>query len=318
MLTPKVSKGDWRCNNIIKTKCTSHGRLCSVIIDGGSYEILVSQEIVKKLYLEVQPHPKPYCIAWFKKRGEVKVTHQCLIPFSIGNSDSDKVVCDVVEMESCHLLLGRPWRRGCTENIEHTTQIRDCQETEPVLPASDIYTELPHGKKPVGCKWIFTIIYKADKSIERFKARLVAKGFTQSHGIDYHETFAPVAKLNKVRILLSLAVNQDWPLHQLDVKNAFLNGNFKEEVYMEILAGLENPSNSRIVCKLKKLLYGLKQSPHVWFDRFAKAVITNVYSQCQVDHMMFVKSSPEGKAANLIFYVDDIILTENDAGEIAN
>ena len=93
--------------------------------------------------------------------------------------------------------------------------------------------ELPKEKKIVGCKWIFTIKYKADKMIERYKARLVAKGFTQTYGIDYQEIFAPVAKLNTIRIILSLATNLDWSLQQFDVKNAFLHGTLEEEVYMD-------------------------------------------------------------------------------------
>ncbi|RVW33894.1 Retrovirus-related Pol polyprotein from transposon RE1 [Vitis vinifera] len=147
-------------------------------------------------------------------------------------------------------------------------------------------TDLPVGKRPVGCKWIFTIKYKADGSVER--------------------------------ILLSLAVNQDWCLQQLDIKNAFLNGDLEEEVYMKILPGFEGSMAKNQVCKLQKSLYGLKQSPRAWFDRFTKAVLKLGYKQGQADHTLFVKKSHAGKMTILIVYVDDIILSGNDMEELQN
>jgi hypothetical protein len=174
---------------------------------------------------------------------------------------------------------------------------------------------LPDGKKTIGCKWVFTVKYNSDGSIERYKARLVAKGFTQTYGIDYSETFAPVAKLNTVRILLSLAANLDWPLHQLDVKNAFLNGDLEEEVYMDIPPGFEDRFGSN-VCKLNKSLYGLKQSPRAWFEKFTQSMKKQGYIQGQADHTLFTKFSQDGKIAVLIVYVDDIVLTGNDTDEM--
>ncbi|XP_073219751.1 uncharacterized protein [Cicer arietinum] len=131
---------------------------------------------------------------------------------------------------------------------------------------------LPIGKKPVGCKWVYTIKYRADGTIERYKARLVAKGFTQTYGVDYLETFAPVAKMNTVRVILSLAANHDWDLQQFDVKNAFLHGDLEEEIYMELPSGYNGQVTAGTVCKLRKALYGLKQSPRAWFGRFTKVM----------------------------------------------
>ena len=121
--------------------------------------------------------------------------------------------------------------------------------------------KLPREKKIVGCKWVFAVKSKVDGTIERYKARLVAKGFTQTHGIDYQETFALVAKINSIWVLLSLVGNANWPLYQLDVKNAFLNGDLEEEVFMSLPPGFEEKYGGGKVCKLKKSLYGLKRSP---------------------------------------------------------
>lgn len=134
---------------------------------------------------------------------------------------------------------------------------------------------------------MFTVKYKSDGSIEWYKARLVAKGFTQTYSIDYLETFALVAKLNSVRVLLSPTVNLDWSLQQLDVKNAFLNGDLEEEVYMDAPPGFGEKLGTK-VCKLKKSLYGLKQSPRAWFDKFTQFIKSQGYSQGQGDHMMFL------------------------------
>ncbi|KAL0542592.1 hypothetical protein IC582_017662 [Cucumis melo] len=175
---------------------------------------------------------------------------------------------------------------------------------------------LPKGHKTVGCKWVFSLKYKADGTLDRHKARLVAKGFTQTYGIDYSETFSPVAKLNTVRVLLSVAVNKDWPLYQLDVKNAFLNGDLVEEVYMSPPPGFEAQFGQE-VCKLQKSLYGLKQSPRAWFDRFTTFVKSQGYSQGHSDHTLFTKASKTGKIAILIVYVDDIVLTGDDQTEIS-
>ena len=144
----------------------------------------------------------------------------------------------------------------------------------------------------------------------------MAKGYSQTYGIDYTETFAPVAKINTVRVLLSLAANLDWPLQQFDVKNAFLHGELSEEVYMELPPGCMVPEkHKQKVCRLKKALYGLKQSPRAWFGRFTKSMKLFGYRQSNSDHTLFLKKQ-NGKITALIIYVDDMIVTGNDPTKI--
>ena len=141
----------------------------------------------------------------------------------------------------------------------------------------------------MGCKWIFSIKYKVDGFIDQYMARLVAKGYTQTYGIDYQETFSLVAKQKTIRVLLSLAANLDWPLHQLDVKNAFLHGNLEEEVYMDIPPGYTITSKAKITCRLQRALYGLKQSPRAWFGRFSSAMRKYGFQQSNFNHTLFLK-----------------------------
>jgi hypothetical protein len=131
-------------------------------------------------------------------------------------------------------------------------------------------TTLPPDKSTVGCKWVYKIKTRADGSVERDKAHLVARGFTQEYGIDYEETFALVARLAFVRSLLAVAAVRHWPLFQMDVKNAFLNGDLLEEVYMQPPPSYPNSQNQ--VCRLRRALYGLKQAPRAWFAKFSSVI----------------------------------------------
>ena len=172
---------------------------------------------------------------------------------------------------------------------------------------------LPGGKRIVGCRWIFTVKLNPNGVIDRYKARLVTKEYTQKYGIDYGDTFAPVAKINTIRVIISIAANQEWPLRQFDVKNAFLNGTLNEEIYMDPPPGITCGGK---VCKLRRALYGLKQSPRAWFGRLSTFMKKNGYKQSDADHTLFIKQVFK-KVTALIVYVDDMVVTGNDSNEIA-
>ena len=144
----------------------------------------------------------------------------------------------------------------------------------------------------------------------------MAKGYTQTQGIDYGDTFAPVAKFNTVRVLISLAAKCDWEILQFDVKNAFLHGELEEEVYMQLPPGYQLTDKPNQACKLKKALYGLKQSPKAWFGRFTKVMRHLEYHHARGDHAMFIKHSTSGAVTLLLVYVDDILITGGNVAEI--
>jgi hypothetical protein len=134
----------------------------------------------------------------------------------------------------------------------------------------------PPGCKPIGTKWVWKNKEGEKGEVVRNKSRLVAQGFSQKEGIDYEETFAPVARLDAIRILLAISMAKGFKLHQMDVKSAFLNGVFEEEVYVRQPPGFESEKYPHQVYKLRKALYGLKQAPRVWYGRLRGSCLREV------------------------------------------
>ena len=192
------------------------------------------------------------------------------------------------------------WKDACDSELESLHK----NNTWDVVP-------LPKGRKAIGCRWVFRVKENQDGVIERFKARLVAKGFSQKYGVDYEETFAPVAKFTSIRIVLSMAAMYGLTLHQMDVKTAFLNGVLDEEIYMQQPEGYVSENKQSHVCKLKRSLYGLKQSPRMWNHTIDEFMIKMSFSKCESDHCLYIKRI-DGDMVIVVLYVDDLIIASGN------
>ena len=157
---------------------------------------------------------------------------------------------------------------------------------------------------------MFKVKTNADGEIERYKARLVAKGFSQVEGIDYTETFAPVAKYGSIRCVLALAAQLDLEVHQMDVKTAFLNGDLEEEIYMRQPPGYITDETKDKVWKLKKCLYGLKQAPRMWWIKLDAYLQSIGFTRGTADHSIYVRRSGQ-ELVILTVYVDDLLIASN-------
>ena len=166
--------------------------------------------------------------------------------------------------------------------------------------------ELPSGRKPIGCRWVFKVKHGSDGKVERFKGRLVAKGYAQKYGIDYEETFSPVVRFSSIRALLAFVVENDMLIHQMDVVTAFLNGSLEEEIYMEQPAGYVQPGKKHLVCKLKKSLYGLKQSSRCWNTAFRHYMESIGFKQSTADPCVYIQIADT--ITIVAVYVDDLIV----------
>lgn len=189
------------------------------------------------------------------------------------------------------------WRHAMSEEI--TAQLRN--HTWDLVPPSDAQNVLRY-------KWIFTLKYLPNGSIDRYKARLVARGFHQQYGLDYSETFSPVIKATIIRMVLEVAVSRSWNIRQLDINNAFLQGTLHDEVYVSQPLGFVDPDRPHHVCQLRKALYGLKQAPRAWYTELKTYLIAAGFENSLADTSVFIYHHNHDSVYVLV-YVDDILIT---------
>lgn len=173
-------------------------------------------------------------------------------------------------------------------------------------------TELPKGAKCIGVKWIYKTKLNEVGEVSKYKARLVAKGYSQEHGIDYTEVYAPVARMDTIRTIIATAARKAWDIYQLDVKSAFLHGVLEEVVYIQQPKGYVVRSEEDKVYKLHKALYGLKQAPRAWFSRIEEYFAKSGFEKSENEETFFIKTNKHGNSLYVSVYVDDLIYTGGD------
>jgi hypothetical protein len=176
-------------------------------------------------------------------------------------------------------------------------------------------TQLPIGRKAIGSKWVFKLKQNSDGSIARFKARLVAKGYTQKEGIDFNETYAPVAKITTIRSMLALAAMRGYNVNQMDISTAYLHADVKEDLYMEQPEGyqLTGSNGEKLVCKLNKSIYGLKQAGRNWNKTLDNWLQEHQLVQSKVDPCLYLKQSDsQNEFLAMAIYVDDLFSIDNN------
>jgi hypothetical protein len=208
----------------------------------------------------------------------------------------------------CNLLNEEP--TSFEEAIQKKEWADAMTEEYQSIIKNDVWEIVPRPKSEdvVSSKWLFKIKHAADGSIEKYKARFVARGFSQKEGINYEETFAPVARYTSIKTIIALAAKMKWKLHQMDVKTAFLNGVIEEEMYIEKPQGFEVEDRKSHVCQLKKALYGLKQAPRAWYGHIDSFLMSLGFTKSKTDSNLYFKIM-DNEPVILLLYVDDLFLS---------
>ncbi|GJR52557.1 putative ribonuclease H-like domain-containing protein [Tanacetum coccineum] len=233
---------------------------------------------------------------------------------------ADFVVVDYVADPRVPLILGRPFLRTARALIDvhepkkvihalkDTSLIEAMQEELLQFKLQEVWTlvDLPNGKRAISTKWGFKNKKDERRIVVRNKARLVAQGYIQEEGIDYDEVFAPVARIEAIRLFLAYASFKDFVVFQMDVKSAFLYGKIEEEVYVCQPPGFEDPDFPDRVYKVEKALYGLHQAPKAWYETLSTYLLDNEFQRGKIDKTLFIKRN-KGDILLVQVYADDII-----------
>jgi hypothetical protein len=216
--------------------------------------------------------------------------------FALSITDDDpRTVREAVNSEDVNL-----WKRAMEEEIASL----DKNEAWDLV-------ELPNGRNPIGNKWVFKRKTNVEEQVEKYKAWLVAKGYSQVEGIDFGEIFSPVAKLTSIIFMLSFATAFYFEVEHMDVKTTFLHGDLEEEIFMKQPKGYVVKGKKELVCKLKKSLYGLKQSPRMWYQKFDTYMLGLGFTRSKEDHCVYSKLIGD-HLIYLVLYVDDMLLIGNN------
>ena len=217
------------------------------------------------------------------------------------------LLCEA-EFENLLMLINEePWSYG--EAKEKKVWRDACKEEIKSIEKNNTWTlvDLPSTCKAIGLKWVFKVKKNADGSINKYKARLVAKGYIQKHGVDFDEVFAPVARIETVRLIIGMAASHRWELHHLDVKTAFLYGELKEEVYVKQPEGFVVKGSENKVYKLRKALYGLRQAPRAWNEKLHTVLCELNFERCLKEPSLYRKKQHEDLLLVAV-YVDDLLV----------
>lgn len=210
--------------------------------------------------------------------------------------------------ESCNFVIVEP--ESYMDASKHDVWIDAMKSELEMIKKNNTWklVDLPEGKNAIGVKWVYRTKFHPDGSIHKHKARLVVKGYSQVAGIDFGDTFAPVARHDTIKLLLSIAAQRNWKIHHLDVKSAFLNGELEEEIYVRQPQGFEVAGEEERVYRLYKALYGLKQAPRAWYAKIDAHLLNHNFRRSSSESTLYIKQFNSQEKLIISLYVDDLLV----------